>query len=39
MITARDNPDLQQRNRKVARVLLTIVAALAIASLLVGIRW
>ena len=27
------------RNRQVLRVLLTIIAALIVASLLVGIRW
>jgi hypothetical protein len=31
--------DLDARNRRVLRVLLSIIAALAIASLLVGIRW
>lgn len=31
--------DLQARNRWVLRVLLFIVAALAVATLLVGIRW
>ncbi len=32
-------PDLDARNRRVLRVLLSIIAALAVASLLVGIRW
>jgi hypothetical protein len=31
--------DLQTKNRRVARVLLTIMGALALAGLLVGIRW
>jgi hypothetical protein len=31
--------DLHERNRRVRRILLGIVAALVIASLLVGIRW
>jgi hypothetical protein len=31
--------DLGARNRRTAQVLLAIVAALAIASFLVGIRW
>jgi hypothetical protein len=31
--------DLDQRNRRVRRVLLGIVTVLVIASLLVGIRW
>jgi len=31
--------DLRNRNRRVARVLLSIIAALAFAGLLVGIRW
>jgi hypothetical protein len=30
---------LRERNRLVRRILLTIVAALVIASFLVGIRW
>ncbi|MGH7333942.1 MAG: hypothetical protein ACREKS_14615 [Candidatus Rokuibacteriota bacterium] len=32
-------PDLAERNRRTARVLLAILAALAVATLLVGIRW
>ena len=31
--------DLSERNRRTARVLLAIMAALALAALLVGIRW
>jgi hypothetical protein len=31
--------DLQERNRRVLRVLLGIVAALALAAFWVGIRW
>jgi hypothetical protein len=31
--------DLRSRNRRVARVLLSIMAALAFGALLVGIRW
>jgi hypothetical protein len=31
--------DLESRNRRVVRVLLAVIAALAIAALLVGIRW
>ena len=31
--------DLAERNRLLRRVLLTIVAVLVVASLLVGIRW
>lgn len=31
--------DLDDRNRRVRRILLGIVAALVVASLLVGIRW
>lgn len=31
--------DLDARNRRVLRVLLSIVAALALTALLVGIRW
>jgi hypothetical protein len=30
---------LADKNRRVLRMLLTIVAVLAVASLLVGIRW
>jgi hypothetical protein len=30
---------LAERNRRVLRTLLTIVAVLVVASLLVGIRW
>ena len=35
----RQPSDSQARNRWVLRVLLLIVAALAVATLLVGIRW
>jgi hypothetical protein len=31
--------DLRARNRRTARALLAIMAALALAALLVGIRW
>jgi hypothetical protein len=31
--------DLDDRNRRVRRILLGIVAVLVVASLLVGIRW
>lgn len=31
--------ELRERNRRVARVLLLIMGALATAALLVGIRW
>jgi len=31
--------DFRDRNRRVVRVLLTIMATLIVASLLVGIRW
>jgi hypothetical protein len=31
--------DLHQRNRRVVRIILTGMAALIVASLLVGIRW
>jgi hypothetical protein len=31
--------DLRERNRRLVRVLLAIVAALLVGSLLVGIRW
>jgi hypothetical protein len=32
-------PDLAERNRRTARVLIAIMSALALATLLVGIRW
>jgi hypothetical protein len=32
-------PDLDTRNRRLLRVLLSIIAVLAVASVLVGIRW
>lgn len=31
--------DLQMKNRRVVRILLTIMGVLALAGLLVGIRW
>jgi hypothetical protein len=31
--------DLDLKNRRVARILLTIMGVLALAGLLVGIRW
>ena len=31
--------DLQERNRRVRRIILTAVALLVVASFLVGIRW
>ena len=34
-----DARDLDARNRRVVRVVLAIMAALVIASFLVGIRW
>jgi hypothetical protein len=34
-----ESEDLRTRNRRVARVLLSIMATLAVAALLVGIRW
>lgn len=39
-VTAERQPrDLEGRNRRVLRLLLLIVAALAVATLLAGIRW
>jgi hypothetical protein len=39
-MTAPDpSPPVQDRNRRTARVLLLIMAALALAALLTGIRW
>jgi hypothetical protein len=32
-------PDLDERNRRVRRIILTAVAFLVVASFLVGIRW
>jgi hypothetical protein len=32
-------PDLSERNRRTARVLLAILTVLAVATLLIGIRW
>jgi hypothetical protein len=31
--------DLAQRNRRVLRIILAVVAVLVVTSLLVGIRW
>ena len=31
--------DLRERNQRVVRVILAVVAALILASLMVGIRW
>ena len=31
--------DFRERNRRVVRVLLTVMATLIVASLLVGVRW
>ena len=31
--------DLGHRNRRLVRILLMVMAALAVASLLVGVRW
>jgi hypothetical protein len=31
--------DLARRNQRVRRIILAVVAALVVASLLVGIRW
>jgi hypothetical protein len=31
--------DLRERNRRVVRLLLALIATLVIASILVGIRW
>ena len=31
--------DLGPRNRRLVRILLTLMAALVVASLLVGVRW
>jgi hypothetical protein len=31
--------DLGHRNRRLVRLLLTVMAALVVASLLVGVRW
>jgi hypothetical protein len=33
------DPELRARNRRAARFLLLVMAALAIATLLVGVRW
>ncbi len=39
MIATRDDQALRGRNRRTLRVLLVIMAALAVGALLVGIRW
>lgn len=38
-MSVRANDGLRARNRRVARALLAVMAALAFAALLVGIRW
>jgi hypothetical protein len=38
-VSTMDHEDLGGRNRRVLRVLLTIMATLIVASLLVGVRW
>jgi len=38
-VSAAPDDELRDRNRRLVRVLLTIMAALIVASLLVGIRW
>jgi hypothetical protein len=39
MIPADPEPGLRARNRRAARLLLLVMATLAIATLLVGVRW
>lgn len=39
MIAPNRAPDAQEGNRRTARILLLIIAALALAALLTGIRW
>ena len=39
VMPAPGHEDFRERNRQVVRVLLTIVATLLVAGLLVGIRW
>lgn len=39
MIAMAGGPELRERNRRTARVLLLIMAALAVGALLVAIRW
>jgi hypothetical protein len=34
-----EHEDARERNRRLLRVLLMIMATLAVASLLVGVRW
>ena len=36
---AMSDDDLRERNRRLVRALLAIVAVLIVASLLVGVRW
>jgi len=39
LVDREGRPDLVERNRRTARVLLVILSALALVTLLVGIRW
>ena len=39
MIGTMGNGDVRERNRRTARLLLLIAAALAVGALLAGIRW
>jgi hypothetical protein len=39
MIATRDDDEPRDRNRRTLRVLLLIMATLAVGALLVGIRW
>ena len=36
---AMSDDDLRERNRRLVRALLAVVAVLIVASLLVGVRW
>ncbi len=38
-VASRQHEDFGQRNRRVLRVLLAIIATLLVAGFLVGIRW
>jgi hypothetical protein len=38
-VSALPQDELRDRNRRLLRVLLLIMAALVVASLLVGVRW
>jgi hypothetical protein len=38
-VSAVPDDELRDRNRRLVRVLLMIMAALIVASLLVGVRW